>query len=122
MSTFTQFDEQAAGRLREELNSVLAKFGQETNLEFSVGAIKYMDTSLELKLECKVVGGQSKTELALAQAISMYQLSNEDRMGKFRMVGYNSKKWSKPFILEEIATKKRFVANLEQIQLRFAKA
>ena len=118
MTKYTAFSKSACQSLSAELKSVLAKYGVESNLEFSVGSMRFSAESVEIKIGAKVVGGKSRSDVALSSAAKMSNLSMEARNGK-QLVGYNSRSYRYPFVYLNTVDGKRYKCSHEMAKMYF---
>ena len=119
---FQSFDRSSAIALRKELESVLQKYGAESNLEFVFGNTTYSSGAVELKISVKIAGGatlkEEKMEKALGMIMQMHNLQ-QLKNGK-KLVGYDTRKSKFPFIYEDVATGKRYKTTEASAKLQFA--
>ena len=117
---FQSFDRSSAMALRKELESVLEKYGAESNLEFVFGNTTYSAGAVELKVSVKIAGGvtlkEEKIEKALSMMMQMYNLQ-QLKNGR-KLVGYDTRKPKFPFIYEENG--KRFKTSSDHAKVLFA--
>ena len=99
MSKFEVFDRKNLQALREEMEAVLAKYGMESNLEFSVGAMKFSQSDVEIKVSAKVKGAKTLNDLVLESRVKALGLVMEKN--GMKLVRYDSKKYKMPFIYEK---------------------
>jgi hypothetical protein len=114
VSTITKFTCQ---ELRDELNAVLAKFGQDCNLEFDVGNMKFTAESVDMKLTAKVKGRQVSADLE--SYASIFDLTLDQTSGR-QLIEYNSRQYKFPFIY--LQDGKRYKCNKETAMRYFKKA
>ena len=112
------FDRATLATNRAELNAVLAKYGNEAGLQFELGSMKFSDQSFEVKMSCKIQGGQSLKDKALVQMMEMFNLQ-ENGVGGRILKSYNSRQYKYPFIYEQGG--KMFKCSQEQAVRYFAK-
>jgi hypothetical protein len=131
---FNEFTKQNLTNLRKELDAVLAKYGAEANLDIVAGNMRFFPGEVTITVTAKVVGGKSKQMEALEHAMSRPVW---DKMGKFEgnlgdfidlknekgdeLIGYNSKKYSKPFIFKSGQDGKSYVADENYVKHYFKK-
>lgn len=99
MSKFEVFDRKNLQALREEMEAVLAKYGMESNLEFSVGAMKFSASDVEIKVSAKVKGAKTFNDVVLESRVKALGLVMEKN--GMKLVRYDSKKYKMPFIYEK---------------------
>jgi hypothetical protein len=99
MTKFTSFDRKNLNALRAEMEAVLAKYGVESNLEFSVGGMKFSSSDVEIKVSAKVKGAKTFNDVVLESRVKALGLVMEKNGAK--LVRYDSKKFKFPFIYEK---------------------
>lgn len=99
MTKFTAFDRKNLNALRAEMEAVLAKYGMESNLEFSVGGMKFSQSDVEVKVTAKVKGAKTLGDTILESRVKALGLVMEKNGAK--LVRYDSKKYKFPFIYEK---------------------
>lgn len=99
MTKFTSFDRKNLNALRAEMEAVLAKYGVSSNLEFSVGGMKFSESSVEIKVSAKVKGAKTFGDVILESRVKALGLVMEKNGAK--LVRYDSKKFKFPFIYEK---------------------
>jgi len=77
MSKFTSFDRKNLNALRTEMEAVLAKYGLESNLEFSVGGMKFSQSDVEIKVSAKVKGAKTFNDVVLESRVKALGLVME---------------------------------------------
>ena len=65
MTKFTAFDRKNLNALRAEMEAVLAKYGMQSNLEFTVGGMKFSQSDVEIKVSAKVKGAKTFNDVVL---------------------------------------------------------
>lgn len=118
MTKFTSFDKAACQSLRSEMNALLTKYGVDANLEFTVGNMRFLQESVEIKVSAKVKGGKAKTDVALERMAKIMNLSLEVRSGK-KLVAYNSRSYKYPFVYLNSIDGKRYKCSEAQAQVYF---
>jgi hypothetical protein len=99
MTKFTAFDRKNLNALRTEMEAVLAKYGIDSNLEFSVGGMKFSQSDVEIKVSAKVKGAKTFGDVVLESRVKALGLVMEKNGAK--LVRYDSKKFKFPFIYEK---------------------
>lgn len=99
MSKFEVFDRKNLQALREEMEAVLAKYGMESNLEFTVGGMKFSASDVEIKVSAKVKGAKTFNDVVLESRVKALGLVMEKN--GMKLVRYDSKKYKMPFIYEK---------------------
>lgn len=109
MTTFKSFDKKTCTQFRNELNAVLAKFGQETGLMLTIGNIKFAidGSTLHTRLDAHVKGKVSTEAAQLGQtpalikALRVHGLSDRfvsPTNGEILLVDYRPRSHKYPFI------------------------
>jgi hypothetical protein len=119
MTKFTGFTNKAtAAALRSELNAVLAKFGADANLEFTIGTIRFTSSDAKMQIETKVKGAVSREDRVISNLIASYGLKEIGRNGE-KLVSYNSRAHRYPVIYSHGG--KKYKTSLEHMKFLFAK-
>lgn len=101
------FNKANLAELRKELNSVLEKYGVESGLDFVVGNMKYMETTVTITLEATIKGEKNKSEITL-ERYSEFKSGDEvliPNLGKCTIVGYNLRSYKFPYVVKTAAGK-----------------
>lgn len=119
--TYTTIDKAACQKLRQELNEVLSKFGEEAGLKLTIGNMKFSATSVEFKTEAVIEGAKSfkqqSRESNLDMYLQMYNLKRENNT--YELVGYDSRKYKRPFIIRSKKDNKQYVCDLQMAEAQF---
>lgn len=109
MTTYTTFNKATLATLRNELNVVLNKFGQETGLMLTIGNIRFAPdgSTMHTRLDAHIKGKLSSTAVqlgqtpALVKALKAYGLGdtfNSPMNGEITLVDYRARSHKYPFI------------------------
>jgi hypothetical protein len=119
MTKFTGFANKAvAAAFRSELNAVLAKYGADANLEFTIGTIRFTSSDAKIQIETKVKGAVSREDRVISNLIASYGLKEIGRNGE-KLVSYNSRAHRYPVIYSHDG--KKYKTSLEHMKVLFAK-
>ena len=99
MTQFNAFDRASLKALRSEMEAVLQKYGMGANLEFTVGAMKFSQSDVEIKVTAKVQGAKTFNDVVLESWVKALGLVMEKNGA--RLVRYDTKKFKFPFIYEK---------------------
>lgn len=99
MTKFTAFDRKNLNALRAEMEAVLAKYGMESNLEFTTGSMRFSESEVEVKVKAKVKGATTFSDIVLESRVKALGLTMEKN--GMKLVRYDSKKFKFPFIYEK---------------------
>ena len=113
---FNEFNKKNLSNLRAEIESVLKKYGMDSNLEISVGSMRYSSAEVEVKVKAKVVGGITFSDTILESRIKALNLVKEKNGRK--LVEYNTRRWKMPFVYEMDG--KRFKCDENYARVYFA--
>lgn len=120
---FNFFNRSAAIRLRDEMQALLNKYGQEANVEFVFNGARFTPENVTLKIEAKIKGSatlrEQKRNSALAPIVKQMNLTTEVVNGR-QLVGYDSRKYKYPFIYRDVKTEKMYKCNLASAKLYFS--
>ena len=115
-------NKQTVRELRDQLQAVLDKnapmqSSMLADLDIQIGNASFMDTEVTFKLSVKVKGAKPKDERDLEEYVSMISKwgtnLDKDRIVNYRgmdlkLVGYKRANRKYPFILQDVATSKRY--------------
>ena len=115
-------NKQTVRELRDQLQVVLDKHAPMqssmlADLDIQIGNASFMDTEVTFKLSVKVKGAKPKDEKDLEEYVSMISKwgtnLDKDRVVNYRgmdlkLVGYKRANRKYPFILQDVATSKRY--------------
>lgn len=104
MVKVTEFNKSNLNAVYKEINEVLAKYGLDSNLEFSLGNVKYDPTSFRVPLTVKIKGEKTFTEKKCDEELKLvaqfHNLTLNEVDGK-QLVGYNSRRHKYPFTYKQ---------------------
>jgi len=116
----SKFDKFTCQVLRNELNAVLAKhLGENSNLEFTVGNMRFSDEAARIDLTAKVKGGKTVEEKNAERVASMMGLTTEPRNGK-QLVKYNPRSYKYPFVYKNLLDGKNYKCDEHRAKLYFS--
>ena len=115
-------NKQTVRELRDQLQVILDKHAPMqssmlADLDIQIGNASFMDTEVTFKLSVKVKGSKPKDEKDLEEYVSMISKwgtdLDKDRVVNYRgmdlkLVGYKRANRKYPFILQDVATSKRY--------------
>ena len=116
MTKFAQFDRKNLNNLRAEMEVVFQKYGVDSNLEFSIGGMRFSDAEVTVKVSAKVKGARTLTDAILQSRVDALGLVMEKNGSK--LVRYDTKKHKFPFIYEKNG--KLYKTSVEHAKLLFA--
>ena len=116
MTQFNAFDRNNLKALRAEMEAVLQKYGVGANLEFTVGAMKFSQSDVEIKVTAKVQGAKTFNDVVLESRVKALGLVMEKNGA--RLVRYDTKRHKFPFIYEKGG--KMFKTSEDSARLMFA--
>ena len=119
---FNGFNRASTIRLRDEIQVLLNKYGQETGVDFVFGKVTFGPSNVTMKLEAKTAGAvtlvEQKRESAISRVAAQNGLSLEVINGR-QLIGYESRKYKYPFIYKEIQTGKMYKCGMGHAQSYF---
>jgi len=119
MLKVSKFDKFTCQVLRNELRAVLTKhLGENANLEFIIGNMKFLDESAEIKLTAKVKGGKTAEEKSAEKMAKLLGLTTEPRNGK-QLVKYNPRSYKYPFVYKNLLDGKNYKCDEHRAKLYF---
>jgi hypothetical protein len=135
MEKITAFDKKNLTSLRKEMDELLSKYGQTLNLNFQIGSMRFGPGEVEMKVTAKVVGGKDKYAEALDFHIQMPCWGKDGKIVAAKLadvitlkndkgdelVGYNGKKYSKPYIFKSGLDGKSYVCDERYVLHYFGK-
>ena len=124
-------NKQTVRELRDQLQVILDKHAPMqssmlADLDIQIGNASFMDTEVTFKLSVKVKGSKPKDERDLEDYISMLGANiDKDRIVKYRdmdlkLVGYKRVNRKYPFILQDLATSKRYKFPTDWVNANFS--
>jgi len=116
MTKFAAFDRKNLLALRTEMEAVLAKYGIDSNLEFTVGSMKFAAAEVEIKVSAKIKGARTLKDSLLEARVKTLGLVMEKNGA--RLVRYDTKKYKMPYIYEKGG--KLFKTTEEHAKILFA--
>jgi hypothetical protein len=118
MTKFTKFDKTNLNALRAEMNALLNKYGVDANLEFSVGGMKFSEGDVEIKVNAKIKGAKTFSNIILETRAASLGLKLTNKMGD-KLVDYNSRAYKMPFVYINAADGKRYKCDERTAKIRF---
>ena len=122
-----QINKQVVRNLRTEIQDMFDnRLDHWDDLVAHVGNASFSDTEVTFKLSVKVKGSKPKDERDLEDYISMLGANiDKDRIVKYRdmdlkLVGYKRVNRKYPFILQDIATSKRYKFPTDWVNANFS--
>lgn len=94
-----KFDKTTLQSIRRELNAVLAKYGNESGIELSLGNIKFTEAEFEGKLNAKIVGAKTRSDSLLESVVKSQGLCINGIGGKV-LVEYKPRNYKYPYVYE----------------------
>ena len=116
---FSKFDRQNLKDLRAEMQAVLEKYGVTSNLEITVGNMKFSEAEVEIKVKAKVKGAKTRTNVILESRAAALGLKMKNQFGD-ELVDYNTKAYKMPFVFKCGKTGKNFKCDERVAKMRFA--
>ena len=128
-------NKQTVRELRDQLQVILDKHAPMqssmlADLDIQVGNASFMDTEVTFKLSVKVKGSKPKEERDLEDYLSMFGTRwDKDRIVNYsahnnnmdlKLVGYKRVNRKYPFILQDIATSKRYKFPTDWVNANFS--
>lgn len=124
MTKYTKIDRKNIDGIRKEMQAVLDKYGLDSNMEISIGNIKFSDTSFDAKVSVKISGEKSFQEKQADSELNLmanfYNLSLEECNGK-RLTSYKSQNHKYPFIFLNTTDGKSYKCSEAQAKANFGK-
>lgn len=122
------FNKQNLPTLRRAMEAALKNI--QPNVDFHVGNISFMNGECTIKVSAKIVGVEGikdKSQEMLSEWAKLFGLDTDKVVRlpsghSVKLVGYDSKKRKRPFVVEDVNTKKRYVLDDEYTRGAFKKA
>lgn len=93
------FDKATLKALRNEMEAVLNKYGAKSNLEITVGNMRFSDAEVDIKVKAKVKGAKTMNDTILESVIASQGLKMTNAAGD-RLVDYKTRSPKYPFVFE----------------------
>jgi hypothetical protein len=119
MNKIAKFDRDSLKALRNEMQALLTKYGVDSNIEFSVGNMKFSDAEVEIKVSAKIVGAKTFSNTMLETVASSLGLVMKNGIGD-ELVDYNTKAYKMPFVYLNARDGKRYKCSESTAKIRFA--
>jgi hypothetical protein len=116
---FSKFDRANLKALRAEMQAVLEKYGVASNLEITVGNMKFSEAEVEIKVKAKVKGAKTRTDSMLETMAQINGLKLKNSAGD-ELVEYNTRAQKMPFVFKCAKTGKMFKCDERMAKMRFA--
>lgn len=118
MTKFTKFDKTNLKALRAEMNALLNKYGVDTNIEFTVGNMKFSEAEVEIKVTAKVSGAKTFSNVILESRAAALGLKLKNKFGD-ELVDYNTRSYKFPFVFVDAKDGKRYKCDERMAKIRF---
>ena len=120
--TISKFDRKTCMALREEIQTILSRYGNTKGVTFHVGNMKFGDESVDIKIEAKVEGGSTMKEQKLMA--NLLQFARHDGLSMAivdnkQLIGYSTQAHKMPYIYRDIITGKLYKCNKDMARRRF---
>lgn len=103
------------------MNAALAAVGAKYGMKISTNSMRFSQTNIQIKVEAAVIGRDgvviTKELDTLKRLLYRWDLKEAELANpitilckKYLLVGYNTRKYARPFLLQEVDTNKRVVA------------
>ena len=116
---FSKFDRSNLKALRAEMEALLAKYGVDSNLDITVGNMKFSEAEVEIKVRAKVKGAKTLTNVILESRAAALGLKIKNSLGD-ELVDYNTRAPKMPFVFKCGKTGKMFKCDERLAKIRFA--
>jgi hypothetical protein len=118
MTKFSKFDKTNLNALRNEMNALLNKYGVDANLDFNVGSMKFSEGDVEIKVNAKIKGAKTFSNVLLETRAAALGLKLTNKMGD-KLVDYNTRAYKMPFVYLNAADGKRYKCDERTAKIRF---
>jgi endonuclease V-like protein UPF0215 family len=119
MTKFKSFDKTNLKALRAEMQAVLEKYGVASNLEITVGNMKFSEAEVEIKVKAKVKGAKTRADSLIETMAKIKGLKLKNSAGD-ELVEYNTRAHKMPFVFRCAKTGKMFKCDERMAKMRFA--
>lgn len=119
MSKITKFDRTTLKALRIEMQDLLEKYGVKSNLEISVGNMKFSEAEVEIKVKATIKGATTLSDTILSTRAASLNLKLKNSFGD-ELVSYNTRAHKMPFVFKCGKTGKTFKCDERMAKMRFA--
>lgn len=120
MTKFANFDKVTLKALRAEMQEVMNKYAAAANLSIEVGAMKFSDAEVEIKVKAKVVGAVTMTDKLLESAARTAGITKFKNSAGDQLVGYNSRSYKYPFVYVSATDGKHYKCSGTSAKIKFA--
>jgi hypothetical protein len=118
MTKFNKFDKTNLKALREEMSTLLSKYGVAANLDIDVGNMKFSEAEVEIKVTAKVKGAKTFSNVILESRASALGLNLKNKLGD-ELVDYNTRSYKFPFVYVNSKDGKRYKCDERTAKIRF---
>jgi hypothetical protein len=118
MTKFTKFDRVTLNVLRNEMSALLNKYGIDSNIDITIGNMKFSESEVEIKVNAKVRGAKTFSNVILETRAAELGLRLKNKMGD-QLVDYNARAHKMPFIYLNAADGKRYKCDERTAKIRF---
>lgn len=118
MTKIAKFDKTSLKALRAEMQALLSKYGVESNVEFTVGNMKFSEAEVEIKVSAKIVGAKTLSNTILESRAAALGLKLKNALGD-ELVDYNTKAYKMPFVYLNARDGKRYKCDERMAKMRF---
>lgn len=119
MTKFSNFDRQNLKALRSEMDALLKKYGVASNLDITVGNMKFTDVEVEIKVKAKVKGAKTFSNTILETRAASLGVKLKNSRGD-ELVDYNTRAYKMPFVYRCGKTGKMYKCDETTVKTRFA--
>ena len=116
---FSKFDKATLNALRSEMQEVMNKYAVKTNLDITVGNMRFSDAEVTIKVEAKIKGGVTRSDVMLEAMAKSAGLKMTNSNGD-TLTGYNSRAKAYPYQYTCGTTGKRYKCSTPQAKMMFA--
>jgi len=119
MNKIAKFDRDSLKMLRLEMQALLNKYSVDTNIEFSVGNMKFSEAEVEIKVSAKIAGAKTMTNVILESRVAALGLTMKNALGD-ELLDYNTRAHKMPFVYLNARDGKRYKCDERTAKMRFA--
>ena len=98
MTKFGKFDKATLNALRNELQEVMDKYASKTNLNVSVGKMRFSDNEVDISVNVKIAGAKTLTDILLDHEAASLGITKFENSRGDKLIKFNPRSYKFPFV------------------------